>query len=249
MIKPYYQDEWATIYHGDCREILPALTAKDGFCFTDPPYNVGMDYKGWNDKLPDEDYLKFCCDWISEVKRICPEMVVYPPRKYFLHYWNLLGENFKQIVLTWSPEGAIRNGYVNQHATILSGAKPKQRTKDWWHNCQMRGLGYFFRENDFGHPGYTSEDLTNRVLNSFASPVATIIEPFGGSGTTAFCAKMTGRKSISIEYSEYWCEQSAKRLQQECLPFTTTPAQTLTTGELLVDIAPVSEGKCLSSGE
>lgn len=27
-IKPYYSDKWVTIYHGDCREILPALDVK-----------------------------------------------------------------------------------------------------------------------------------------------------------------------------------------------------------------------------
>ena len=38
-MKPYYQDDAVTIYHGDCREILPTLG--DGsvdFIFTDPPY-------------------------------------------------------------------------------------------------------------------------------------------------------------------------------------------------------------------
>ena len=34
---PYYQDESGTIYHGDCREILPQLEPVDMF-FTDPPY-------------------------------------------------------------------------------------------------------------------------------------------------------------------------------------------------------------------
>jgi len=37
MIKSYYQDEWVTIYHGDCREILPELDKVD-LVLTDPPY-------------------------------------------------------------------------------------------------------------------------------------------------------------------------------------------------------------------
>lgn len=39
-IKPYYQDESCTIYHGDCREILPGLPHSD-LIFTSPPYNLG----------------------------------------------------------------------------------------------------------------------------------------------------------------------------------------------------------------
>lgn len=41
-MKPYYQDDSVTIYHGDCRELLPALSADA--VFADPPYGVGMEY-------------------------------------------------------------------------------------------------------------------------------------------------------------------------------------------------------------
>lgn len=38
-VKPYYEQDGITIYHGDCREILPGLTAD--CCITSPPYNLG----------------------------------------------------------------------------------------------------------------------------------------------------------------------------------------------------------------
>ncbi len=41
-MKPYYQDKWVTIYHGDCREILPQLDVKVDLVLTDPPY--GLNY-------------------------------------------------------------------------------------------------------------------------------------------------------------------------------------------------------------
>jgi hypothetical protein len=37
MLTPYYQDSAVTIYHGDCREILPQLPKVD-LVLTDPPY-------------------------------------------------------------------------------------------------------------------------------------------------------------------------------------------------------------------
>ena len=37
MTNPYYQDDYCTIYHGDCREILPQLPRVD-LVLTDPPY-------------------------------------------------------------------------------------------------------------------------------------------------------------------------------------------------------------------
>ena len=37
---PYYSDDLATIYHGDCRELLPEIEPVD-MIFTSPPYNLG----------------------------------------------------------------------------------------------------------------------------------------------------------------------------------------------------------------
>jgi len=42
-LKPYYQDKWVKIYHGDCREILPQLDVKVDLVLTDPPYGIGLE--------------------------------------------------------------------------------------------------------------------------------------------------------------------------------------------------------------
>jgi DNA modification methylase len=44
---PYYQDESVTIYHGDCRDILPYLPEVD-LVLTDPPYEIGFMGKIWD---------------------------------------------------------------------------------------------------------------------------------------------------------------------------------------------------------
>jgi site-specific DNA-methyltransferase (adenine-specific) len=41
-VKPYYEQDGITIYHGDCREVLPQLpSASLDLVFTSPPYNLG----------------------------------------------------------------------------------------------------------------------------------------------------------------------------------------------------------------
>lgn len=217
VLQPFYEDSQITLYNADCRQVLPHLQVDNAFCFTDPPYNVGKDYGVWNDEMPEADYLQFCREWIAEVKRLCPEICIYPPTKYLLEYWTMLGREYKQVALTWSPEGAIRGGWVNQFVTLLTNAKPKQRTKDWWHNCQMQGLGYFFREESYGHPGYTSEDVTNRVLAAMCPTGATVIEPFAGTGTTLWCAKLRGMKAIGCEVNPDYCKLIADRCSQGVL--------------------------------
>jgi len=41
-MKPYYQDKYAIIYHGDCLELLPDMPKVD-LVLTDPPYGIGAD--------------------------------------------------------------------------------------------------------------------------------------------------------------------------------------------------------------
>src|SRR5258708_1973329 len=42
---PYYSDGGITIYHGDCRELVPALALdrRSTLVVTDPPYGIGWD--------------------------------------------------------------------------------------------------------------------------------------------------------------------------------------------------------------
>lgn len=49
-----------------------------------------------------------------------------------------------------------------------------------------------------------------RVLRYLANPEIPVLDPFGGTGTTARIAKNMGRKCVTIEYSEQWCEFIAK---------------------------------------
>ena len=214
----YYQDDAVYIIHGDCREVLPLIPDKSiDLTWTDPPYNVGKDYGTADDNLPDSIYLKAVSRWLEDIKRISDKgIVVYSPTKYFQEYQVMIGKTH-QIILTWTPEGAVRNGYVNQYASLLATAVPIGRVKDHWHGLQMRGMGYFFKENDYGHPGYTSEAITLKVLTSFSSPDDSILDPFLGSGTTAYCAKKLNRKCIGIEIEQKYCEIAAKRCSQSVM--------------------------------
>lgn len=214
-MQPYYEDEAVTLYCGDCREVLPLVSGD--FCWTDPPYNVGKDYGVWNDSLPDADYLTFCGEWLSMVKSSCAAVAVYVPQKWLPEYWRMLGSDYRQIVVTVTAAGAIRYGFSNQYVSILTNAKPSKVVQNWWHGISLPTDGYFFKEHTYDHPGYTSGQLTSRVIQDIGTP-GVIIDPFSGTGTTLVAAKRLGRKAIGVELNERYCEIAARRLSQGALP-------------------------------
>tara|TARA_R110000823_G_scaffold232196_1_gene358701 strand:- start:87 stop:863 length:777 start_codon:yes stop_codon:yes gene_type:complete len=50
-MKPYYTDDYCTIYHGDCREVLPTLDKVDAVV-TSPPYDDMKSYEGYSWDYP-----------------------------------------------------------------------------------------------------------------------------------------------------------------------------------------------------
>lgn len=70
-MKPYYQDSKAgiTIYHADCRDVLPVLpdTSID-ITITSPPYNIGKQYGAYTDKQ--DDYLPTLADVFAQIRRV-----------------------------------------------------------------------------------------------------------------------------------------------------------------------------------
>ena len=55
--------------HKDCLEFLKNIeTGTVDMVFADPPFNVGMKYKGYNDKV--QNYREWCAEWIGECFRV-----------------------------------------------------------------------------------------------------------------------------------------------------------------------------------
>ena len=58
-MKPYYQDDYVTIYHGDCLELLPKLANQSAnLVITDPPYSVGVSSSGKKADYGDASLIK-----------------------------------------------------------------------------------------------------------------------------------------------------------------------------------------------
>jgi DNA modification methylase len=68
------------------------------------------------------------------------------------------------------------------------------------------------------HPAEKPLALMSWCL-TLAGDVASVVDPFMGSGTTLVACKMAGIRAVGIEINEEYCQKAVERLRQGVLPF------------------------------
>ena len=198
---------------GDCLDVMREMPDKSvDLAFVDPPYNVGKDYGVYKDNLPPDEYFAWCVKWIDELKRVSKTLAIYPPKIHLRWFWNQLPDHH-QIICAWSPEGAIRSNFVHQYIPLLVPPKPVRRVKDHWWNVQVPGMGYFYREETFDHPGQTSLDITGRVLHAFTNEGDTVLDCFMGVGTAGVWCASHNRHFIGVDNNPDYYAIAEKRMR------------------------------------
>jgi site-specific DNA-methyltransferase (adenine-specific) len=213
--KPYYQDDACTIYHGDCREILPTLPKVD-LVLTDPPYGIShpCDYqaRGRANQAQCRDYPDVAGD--KQPFDPTPWLSVAPCIFWGAnHFSSRLPDSSGWLV--WDKE---RPDDLDQATCELAWSniiRGVRRTRYLWHGMIRKG------SEALCHPTQKPVAVMAWCLSlRWTLECQTILDPFMGSGTTLRAAKDLGRKAIGIELEEKYCEIAVKRLAQEVLDFT-----------------------------
>ena len=205
--KPYYEHAGITIYHADCRDILPHLPKVD-LVLTDPPYGIGRDGKpkstsshgghkgyeflGWDNAPPTSEEVGSIIasgkDAVIWGANYFPAAL--PPSPGWL-LWDK-GQRLDQAdgELAFTTRCApLRVCTINRVAIATDGAE---------------------------HPTQKPIKLMSWCL-SFFPKAETVLDPFMGSGTTLVAAKLQGKRAIGIEREEKYCEIAVQRLGQDSL--------------------------------
>jgi site-specific DNA-methyltransferase (adenine-specific) len=227
-LKPYYQDDSVTIYHGDSMEIVPALGRFD-LVLTDPPYlihagkgggafgseRVLVESGGFTDMGCSYSFLDNAANWFvfCSIRQLR----------------ELLGiaENMPRMnLITWhkpNPLPTCNNKYLPDVEYIVHGFQKNRLFGDFCDkfSCIIHPLG----DRETKHPNEKPMRIIRKLITLGTQEGETILDPFAGSGTTGRAAKDMGRKAVLIEREERYCEIAAKRMQQECLPFAKPASQ------------------------
>lgn len=217
---PYYEDAASgiTIYHGDCRDVLPGLATEGiDLVLTDPPYGIGyssgMTGHHGGTALPGivGDTDTALRDYVLET--------VFAPAIVF-GSWKTSRPKGCRIVLTWEKGDHVGMGDLalpwkpnTEEIYILGGGFVGHRGSSVLRHPAP--VTWNSPAHGRAHPHEKPVPLLVALLSKH--PGQRILDPFMGSGTTLRAAKDLGRAAIGIEIDERYCEIAARRLRQSVL--------------------------------
>lgn len=221
MVQPYYDSGGITIYHCDCREILPTIEAD--CCITDPPYGETT-HAGARTGSVDAVLVDFKSITADELRatlsmvRVRRWMVATVEWRHMLPLEQAppVGMRFVRFGVWVKPNGAPqftgdRPGTGWEAVAILHREGPMR-----WNGGGRHGV-WTFPKIAGQHSTEKPIRLAHEFVHLFSDEGDTILDPFMGSGTTLRAAKDIGRRAIGIEIEERYCEIAANRMRQGVL--------------------------------
>lgn len=220
----------ATLYLGDCLEIMPKLEPVD-HVICDPPYEqVSQDRIGGikrSDGGKVTERLTFAgidairADVVGLTKKLCGGWGIFFCTAEGVALWRDAIEaakiKYKTPCIWVKPDAMPKfNGqgpalaYENI-VTCWNGDGPAR-----WNAGGKRGVYTHLVNNPERtglHPTEKPRRLMSELVGDFTSPGQTILDPFMGSGTTGVAAVMAGRRFIGIEQNETYFDIACKRIE------------------------------------
>jgi len=192
----------ATLYLGDCRDVLPTLPKVDAVV-TDPPYGLGDKLSttagvGQWGKLHKEgghDWDQSVPENIAQVLAAGSEAIIWggnyfdlPPMRGWL-LWDKIVREFTSghAEMAWTTLDQPVRAFNYAHAQLASEGKE--------------------------HPTQKPNPLMKWCLG-FLPDAQTILDPFMGSGTTGVAAVQMGRDFIGIEREPKYFDIACRRIEQ-----------------------------------
>ena len=208
-MKPYYEDDAVTIYHGDALEVGEWLTAD--VLLTDPPY--GINYRTGGRRL-EGNARSIEGDKDTAGRDIALSLWSGPALVFGT--WKVPAPVGERTRLVWDQDGALGMGDLSlpwkpswQMIHVIGG--PWAGTRDCGSVLRCPPVLSVGRV----HPHEKPLKLIGMLLAKCVD--GTVADPFMGSGSTLVAAKARGRKAIGIEIDERYCEIAARRLDQGVL--------------------------------
>lgn len=227
-----YENENVTLWHGDCREVLPTLPTVASVVM-DPPYEIRNKF-GTSD-LYGTRRMEFAFDVDGVTKDVVVPAMRESLQKASSFHCFCDPEQYAALAAT-----ARKCGYTPKPFAKVKKCPPPPMPGNWWPSgFELAIYGYrpgaWFGDDSgkrvnvivadsyrHGIRAYEKEDhptqkwlpMIRYLVECLAPEGATVLDPFCGSGTTLIAALETGRKAIGIEIDDRWVEVARRRLER-----------------------------------
>ena len=198
----------ATLYLGDCRDILPMLGRVDAVV-TDPPYGIG-EAAGKNASRTNLAVAKDYGVDVWDNEPITADLMAQIRQK---GKWQVIfGGNYYDCPaascwLVWDKVNG-ENDFADCELAWTNLPKAVRRIRFMW-NGMLRANG----EERGDHPTQKPVGVMRWCINHLPEPNQLILDPFMGSGTTGVAAVQMGRNFIGIEREERYFEIACRRIE------------------------------------
>ena len=193
---------------------------------SDPPYNVA--YEGatkdkltiQNDNMDDASFLQFLMDAFSMA-----QTAMKPGAAFYIWHAETEGLNFRiaceknglkvRQCLIWAKNSLVpgRSDYQWKHEPCLYGWKEGAAHK-WYSDRKQTTILEFNKPLRNGeHPTMKPVDLFAYQIQNSTKKGDSVLDSFGGSGTTLIACENLGRKAYVMELDPRYCDVIIKRWQ------------------------------------
>lgn len=229
-MRPYYEDDLVTLYHGDCREVTAWLDAD--VLVTDPPYGVRWE-ASFGGKRADQlarrerrggtgrERTRDVVSGDNSPEARDAALAAWGSRPAIVFgSWRIERPTSVKHILIWHKAGAFAG--VRAHHPFISNHEEVYVIGDGWvstgkplYSVMTTTEPRHVATQQIGHPTPKPLGLMESLIER--CPEGVIADPFSGSGSTLLAAKALGRRAIGVELDERYCEIAARRLAQDTL--------------------------------
>lgn len=199
----------ATLWLGDCREILPLLPKVDAVV-TDPPYGIGYAHRGKGGKLARSTQFGGVAVTGDDVPFDPSFLLEYPAAIIFggNHFADRLPASPSWLI--WDKrDGVCSNDQADCEIAWTNVGGPARVMRHLW-NGMLKATE---RGDIRVHPTQKPVAVMEWCLG-FLPNAQTILDPFMGSGTTGVACAKLGRKFIGIEIEPKYFDIACKRIDE-----------------------------------
>ena len=212
----------ATLYCGDCLDILPTLDKVDAVV-TDPPYDQRTHSRARSLKGGGSD-IDIDFKWLDDFEHV--EKMLAASNGWVIAFCAL--EQLGAYQLAANDKRWMRAAIWDRPngTPQISGDRPAQgaegiavmhsrETKPKWSGGGQRGCWRFNINRDkYDHPTIKPLALMEKLVNLFTNNDESVLDPFMGSGTTGVACMNLGREFIGIEKEPKYFDIACERIRQ-----------------------------------